>query len=116
YMRAKARALPFEVALETIVVEASLADGDNLRLARFGDQQLESRLGSIGVIAMHADARVEIGVPDGARMHARPGVHLDADAKRMRHGVRAHCLQHLRQLVGELRKIEMTVGIDEHGI
>ena len=65
---------------------------------------------------MHADARVEIGVPDGERMHARPGVHLDADAKRMRHGVRAHCLQHLRQLVGELRKIEMTVGIDEHGI
>ena len=48
--------------------------------------------------------------------HRGPRRQVDADAQRVRDGVLAHRREQLRQLRRELRKIEVTVGIDEHGM
>ena len=50
----------------------------------------------------------------GDRVHGVPAAHFDGDAERVRDVVVAHRVEHLRQLVAELWKIEMAMRIDEH--
>jgi hypothetical protein len=63
---------------------------------------------------MDADARIEIRMCAGDRVHGVPAAHFDGDAERVRDVVVAHRVEHLRQLVAELWKIEMAMRIDEH--
>jgi hypothetical protein len=113
-MRAKARALPFEVPAAAEIIESRLADGNDLALMRTRHEQIDAGLAGGLVVRMHTDARVEIGVLERKRVHCRPRVHLDADAQRVRDAVLAHRVEHLRQVVAQFREIEVTVRIDEH--
>ena len=48
------------------------------------------------------------------RVHRGPSVHFDGDAQRVRDAAVAHRVEHLRQIVPQLGKIEMAMRIDEH--
>ena len=50
------------------------------------------------------------------RQHPRQVLQVDADAHGATHAVLPHSCQNLRQAGVEIRKIEMAVRIDQHGI
>jgi len=113
-MRAKTFALPVEVTRQPVIVEAGLADGDDLRFRGPRNQHVHGRLRGVLVIGMHADGGVQVVVVARECVHERPCVHLHGNAQRMRDAVVAHRLQHLREIVPQLGKVKVTVGIDEH--
>src|SRR5512132_3158954 len=49
-------------------------------------------------------------------MDGRPRLHLDGDAQRVRDLVVAHRVEHARQFVAELGKVEVAMRVDEHYI
>lgn len=51
----------------------------------------------------------------GQRQDTRRVLEIDADADGVADAVLAHRFEQLRQILGEIRKIEMTVAIDQHG-
>ena len=65
---------------------------------------------------MYADGGEEIGVVCGQLEHRRQLGQVDTDAKCVRHAARHHRLEHGGQIGRELRKVQMAMGIDEHGI
>jgi len=79
-----------------------------------GPELLDRRLLRFGVIGMQADRRIDVVVRMSDRDDRGPRRKLDADAQRMRDLVLPHRIEERRQLGGELREIEVTVGIDEH--
>ncbi len=114
-VRAKARALPFEIPLQPVVVESGFADRDDLLPLRERDEIVDRRFGRALVIGMHTDGRIEILVRRRERMHRRPVDKVHGDAERVRDAGGRHRLAHRRQVGGKFGEIEMTVRIDEHG-
>ena len=112
-VRAKALALPLEIAFEPVVVEPGLADRDDLRVRRELDERLRRDHGMLGIVGMRADGGVEIGVTLRERPHLREILERDRDAQRVRDAVLRHVRERARDICRELRKIEMTVRIDE---
>ena len=64
---------------------------------------------------MHADAAPEIVVPGGDGVNLRELLERGADAERPVDARTGHRDQDSRQVAGELRGAQVTVGIDEHG-
>src|SRR5439155_21000973 len=79
-VRAKSRALPFEIAGQAVIIETGLADRDDFRLARLCDEQLDGGLRLIGVIRMDAVDGKEIVSGERDLMVARSRVILDTVA------------------------------------
>ena len=115
-VRAKARPLPLEVAGQPVVVEAGLANRDDLGPRRQRDQVVHRRLRRVLVIGMHADRRVQIGVRHRQRVDGGPVGQVDADAQRMRDPRLLHGAKQRGQLGGKLGEIEVAVRIDEHRV
>ncbi len=113
-MHAKALALPFEVTLEAVVIQARLADGDDFRMVRQVDQLLHGRLRGVLVVGMHTDRGEDMGILLGQREHLRKVRQVDRHAQGMRDLVLGHLGQHLGHAGGQFRKIDVAVGIDKH--
>ena len=114
-VRAKALALPAEVAGEPVIVEPGLADGDDFR-RRASARRARPRSAPRCPRSRDARRRSRRDSDARARCACTAGqlVHFDGDAQRVRDAVVAHRVEHLRQIVAQLGKIEMAVRIDEH--
>jgi hypothetical protein len=112
---AEARTLPFEIPRQPIVVEPGFADRHDLGLPSERDQLIDRWLAGILGVGVHADGGVEILVLAGKTQHVGKRSKIDADRERVRNAVRGHRVEHRRQLPCQLGKIQMTMGIDEHG-
>src|SRR5450755_4066209 len=114
-MGTKSRALPFQVARHTEIVQSRLTDRYDLFAAGKRSQRFDRRLRRVLIIRMHADAGIDVRVISRELKHTRQLRQIDADAKRVGHTVPGHRVEQLRQLVRELREIDVTVRIDKHG-
>ncbi|GAB4180241.1 MAG: hypothetical protein Fur0039_24800 [Rhodocyclaceae bacterium] len=63
---------------------------------------------------MHTDRGVQRCVRLGQGPYGREILQIHCDAQRMADPRARHRVENLRNAAGELREVEMTVGIDEH--
>ena len=113
---AETRALPFRAVLVPVVVEARLADGDDLGMRGQAHQFVDIRIGALVVFGMDTDAGEDLCMGLGEREDLRQVFDIDADAERAADVLRTHLGEDLRQIVDEGGEIEVAVGIDEHGV
>ena len=108
-MRAETFALPFRRVFLPVVIESGFADADDARVLRQCDQVGERRLAHAGRLRMHADRRQQVAMRFGQRQHARIVLEIDADTDGATDAVLLHQLKNLREVFGEIRKIEMAM-------
>ena len=113
---AEALALPLGVALDAEVVEAGLADRDDLRRRR--PWRAAPRASPRGRRAARRDARPpstsRLGCDARHLAHRREGLERRADGERVRDAVGAHAREHAGEVGAQLGKIEVAMGVDEH--
>jgi len=111
----KARTLPLQVAGDSKVIQSSLADRHHLVAPGELRQRIDRRLGRVLVVRMNADAGVDVRMIGRELKHAGQLRQIDADAECVRDAVPGHRGEHIGKLARELGKIDVTVGVDEHG-
>ena len=100
-------------SFEAIIVEPGFADGNDLRV--IGQSSSRSIVGSavsLG-IGMHADRGVQPVAAPRQRTPAGNSLKVVNVQRRLDPGI-AHSLQHARQVLRQLRKRQMAVGIYKH--
>ncbi|MNT99455.1 hypothetical protein D3C72_2423080 [compost metagenome] len=69
----------------------------------------DSRLGAVGIFRMHPDRRQDHGIGLGHGQYAGKIFQRDADAHGARDAVFLHQINELRQVFGEIGKIDVAV-------
>jgi hypothetical protein len=107
--------LPFEVTGQPVIVESGFTDRNHLRMLCQFDQFSDCRFTQIRVIGMYTDRGIEVVMLFRQRQHFRKILQRHADAERGADIVFTHFFEDRGQVIGEFRKIEVAVRIDEHG-
>ena len=111
---AEALALPFQVAFETVIVQAGFADGDDLRVVGQLDQLLHGRLRRVFIVGVDADRGEDVGMLLCQGEHLREVRQVDRHAQRVRHLVLGHLGQDFGHAGCQFREIDVAMGIDIH--
>ena len=113
-MNAKALTLPFGCILVPVVVKASLADSNDLRMLRQCDQIGDRWFANIGRFRVHADRGEYCSVRIHKRLNTREFFQRDADTHGTPHVIVVHESEHLRKIVREVGEVYMAVRVNEH--
>ena len=98
-----------------IVVEANLADGDDLRMPRPREETVAHLIRQrSGLLGVNADSGVECGMCLGIRHDLRGRFHGVPHTDDARHARRRRAGDCLRQIVRELLIIEMRVRVEKY--
>jgi hypothetical protein len=115
-MGTEALALPIQIALEAVIIETGFADGHDPGMIRKPDQRFRIRIPSILRIGMDADGRIEVGITSGQCQHVGKTLECHARDQCPADTIGLHRGQQFVLPTRKIRKIEMTVGIDQKGI
>ena len=116
-MRAKTALLRFAGAMLIEIIEPRLAQRDDFRMLRQLDQFARGNaVFLIGLMRMGADRAIDVGKPLGYGEQPveplDPGRDRDDAADPGRLGARNDGVE----ILGKIRKVEMAVAVDEHGL
>ena len=101
-MGSKAGTLPFQVAGDSKIVQSGFTDRHHLVALRELGQRVDRRLGRVLVVGMNSHAGIDVRMVGRELKHARQLRQIDADAKRVRHAVLCHRLEHVGNPASEL--------------
>ena len=112
---AEAALLRITRAVIVVIIEARLADRDDLRMARARDdgRRVELKL-FVRVVWMRADRAVHIGEALGDREDVRVLLDAGRDRDHARHAGGLRARDNGVDLVGEIGEIEMAMAVDQH--
>ena len=116
-MREKHLSLHLPRARVVVIVEARFADCDAAGMERKRRERLNRDVRLLrGVVGMGADCEVDLRVRLGHRAVRLDSRHVSRDRHQAADTCRGGGGQHVGQSPGEIRKVEMAVGVDQHGI
>ncbi len=112
----EARALPVELAAAAEIVEPGLPHRHYPLVGSQGQQPLDGRVLALGLVRMHAHGGEDVLVGVGQRPHARKILEIDGNTHKVGHLGAARLLEHVPELLGQRREVDVAVGIDQlHG-
>ena len=97
------------IAFGPVVVEPGLAGGNHLGLSRQSHERLDIRLERVGIVGVHADRGIEIGISLGQRQNSRKVLEGHRNAQGAIDPIEAHPVQDRIDLRAELREVEVAV-------
>ena len=112
-MGAKTRPLPFQIALQPVIVESGLADRNHLGMGGQGEQTVQARLLAVLGVGMDTGCGKQIGMGLGQRDDRRQTLQGDPGDQRPAHPVVLHRGEHRGGVGRQIGKVDMTMGIDE---
>ena len=115
-MGAKALALPFQITLETVVIEPGFTDRDDFRVVGQANQGIYIRLLAILRIGMNPDRSVQVGEAPGQGEGSRKPLKRNASNQCPAYPVGLHGRHEFLLPTLKVREIEVAVRIDQQGI
>ncbi len=114
-MRAKARLLPFAVAVIVIIIEATLPDADDARMAGTFDQLGGVDMGmGIRLMRVNADRRPDIRLTLGSGDDRIPFAFARGDVEHRRHAPIPRPREHPGLIFDQALVIQMAMAVGEH--
>ena len=117
-MSAKALALPFHVGhgayAQPVIVEAGFSDADHPRQAAAPDKIVQAGFGHVFIVRVHTHRGPEVVIGQGQAMYLVEFFQRGADAQGPADLRLGHGLTYARQILAQLGKTQMTVGVGVH--
>ena len=97
------------IAFCPVVVEPGLAGGNHFGLSRQSHERLDIRLERVGIVGMHADRGIEIGMGLCQRQHSRKVLERHRDAQGAIDRIDTHSVENRVDLGAEFGKVEVAM-------